>query len=261
MSRAPWAFLPAEAWQEPLGLAGDEARHLGAVLRLREGARVVLFDGQGRTMACAVRRLGRRGVMELEALAPATLHPRPAGLVLAPAWTKGGRRGFTVEKAVELGVQGLWFWRADRSQGAIPADAPNAWQRQAVAAAKQCRAPWLPELRALPDLASLLAAAQDVPRRLTLWEEAPAHALVDMAELTAPCLVAVGPEGGLTAAEAAEFAAHGWQARSLGPRVLRAETAGLYIAALAWYEHHRVQESARQVRLLAAHPPISEVPA
>ncbi len=243
MNRIPWAFLPAAAWRGPLELVGDEAHHLAGVLRLRPGATVTLFDGQGKTMQCVVRQGLRRGVLTLEGLEPGKDHPRPVGPILAPAWTKGGRRGFTVEKAVELGAQGVWFWRAARSQGTIPPDAPAAWHRQAVAAAKQCQSPWLPELRALSNLTALVTAAQQIPRRCVLWEEASPEALLHEGDLLAPCLMAIGPEGGLTSAEIASLTSHGWQARSLGQRILRAETAGLCVLALAWYGHQRLQNT------------------
>lgn len=241
MNRTPWVYAPAHAWGKKVELCPDESRHLVTVLRLRPGARVTLFDGEGRSSPFVLAQHTKNRVL-LHAHGEPSLRPQPAGLVLAAAWTKGGRRGFTIEKAVELGVQGIWFWQARFSQGGIPEDGPAVWLRQAVAAAKQCMSPWLPQLRAFSSLAALLAAAGATPRRIVLWEKAPASAGISLAELTAPCVVAVGPEGGLTEEEMTAFTQHGWQPRSLGGRILRAETAGLYVAALAHY-HYQMEKS------------------
>ncbi|HCF05229.1 MAG TPA: 16S rRNA (uracil(1498)-N(3))-methyltransferase [Desulfomicrobiaceae bacterium] len=235
MNRTPWAYAPAHAWGDTVELCPDEARHLVAVLRLRPGAMVTLFDGEGRSGPFVLAQTTKKRVL-LRAHAAPTLHPRPQGLILATAWTKGGRRGFIVEKAVELGVQGIWFWQARFSQGNIPEDGPAVWLRQAVAAAKQSMTPWLPELRAFASLPALLAAGADRARRVLLWEKAPASAGIRLADLAAPCVVAVGPEGGLDDEEVAAFIQHGWLPRSLGSRILRAETAGVYAAALAHYQ-------------------------
>jgi len=235
MSRTPWVYAPAHAWADTVELCPDEARHLVTVLRLRPGAMVTLFDGAGRSGPFVLAQTTKKRVL-LRAHAAPTLHPRPQGLILAAAWTKGGRRGFLVEKAVELGVQDIWLWQARFSQGNIPEDGPAVWLRQAVAAAKQCRTPWLPGLRAFASLAALLAAAAATARRFVLWEKAPASAGIRLADLAAPCVVAVGPEGGLDDEEVAAFIQHGWHPRSLGSRILRAETAGVYVAALAHYQ-------------------------
>lgn len=234
MNRIPWAYVPPHAWAEEVELSPEESRHLVSVLRLRPGAVVMLFDGAGRKGEFVLTQYTKKCAF-LRAHHEASFSPRPTGLTLAAAWTKGGRRGFTVEKAVELGVQAVWFWRACFSQGDIPEDGPTVWLRQAVAAAKQCATPWLPELRAVFSLTALVTQAASIPRRCILWEKAPASAQIRPADLAAPCVVAVGPEGGLTDDEVATFTQHGWQPRSLGDQVLRAETAALYAATLAHY--------------------------
>jgi len=141
-----------------------------------------------------------------------------------------------MEKAVELGAAQVWIWRAKRSQGKIPADAVAGWTRQAIAAAKQCASPWLPTIRILHSLDELLQASRQAPGCTVLWENAPPEVRITAADVALDRVVAVGPEGGLEAAEVQAMAAAGWHVRSLGRHPLRAETASLYVLALAhWH--------------------------
>ena len=121
MSRLNSFHLAPALWREPFVLDGEEARHLTRVLRARVGDAVRLFDGRGRWGIFRIERIGKRdaglGLVE-EHAEPAPAFP----LVLAVGWSKGLRRGFLLEKAVELGATAVWFWQAARSQGEVPED-------------------------------------------------------------------------------------------------------------------------------------------
>ena len=141
------------------------------------------------------------------------------------------------QKSVELGAAGLFFWQAERTQGRMPEAVKDGWTATLVAAAKQCGAARLPGLKILPGgVAGLIAATSGrFDRRYLLWEDPEAPRRLAPADLTVPgdVLCVLGPEGGLTEDEVDAFTAAGFEAVSLGRRVLRWETAGLAVLALA----------------------------
>jgi len=94
-------FLEPEKWREPYVLEGGEAHHLIRVLRIRQGEEIRVLDGRGREGVFLVRRMNRHTV-DLE-LRHIRTHPRPdSRVILAAGWTKAARRGWILEKAVEL---------------------------------------------------------------------------------------------------------------------------------------------------------------
>ena len=233
-------YLAPENWHEPFVLEGSEAHHLVRVLRIRAGDDVRLLDGKGREGAFRVSKSDRHKVW-LDCLG-VWEHPQPANrVILAAGWTKAARRGWILEKAVEFEAAGIWLWQAERSQFPVPADIREAWQGQLIAGAKQCRNPWLPELRTFPGgVADVVAAAAGEPlaRRHMLVESdhGPTRHLTP-GELAVPgvTLCVVGPEGGFTPGEVRAFAAAGFEPLTLGERVLRWETAAVLCLGLHWW--------------------------
>jgi 16S rRNA (uracil1498-N3)-methyltransferase len=238
-------YLPPEAWQEPYLLAGTEAHHALRVLRLRVGDEIRLLDGQGREGAFRIAGHGKHGV-ELEALG-VRLHPRPASRpILAAGWTRAARRGWFLEKAVEFEAAAIWLWQAERSQFSVPPGIRESWQGQLVAGAKQCRNPWLPELRVLPggvrDVIEAASGCAGFDRRFALLESdhCPAAALTpDRLGLPGCTVYVVGPEGGFTPAEAHALLDAGFAGVTLGRRVLRWETAAMLCLGLHWWKQEQ----------------------
>ncbi len=243
-------YLAPEEWGElgkrpeqpgqSLLLQGGEFTHLAKVLRMRPGDELELLDGCGRSGRFCLRALQKKAA-ELEAL-EITLHPRPGGHTLAMGYNKGLRRSWLLEKAVELEAGGLWFWQAERSQGKMPnaqtdPEAVEGWKGQLIAGAKQCKNPWLPELRTLPGGAAELAATrQNFNTAYVLWEEAEHSQMLSPEMLRQEnCLFVLGPEGGISQAEMKIFTEAGFQPLSLGERILRWETAALLCLGLAWW--------------------------
>lgn len=237
-------FLAPEHWTAQaqgceLVLQGGEATHLIKVLRLKPGEPALVLDGAGRTALVRVRTVEKRqAVLCVEQI---TQHPRPASaVVLAAGWGKAARRGWIIEKAVELEAAGLWLWQAERSQFPVPEDIKENWQAQLVAGAKQCQNPWLPELRTLTGgVRELAAAGQGFEHKYLLVEAdyAP-DAFLDESRLGLPgrTLLVVGPEGGFTPAEVSALRLANFTALSLGERVLRWETAAMMALGLNWWK-------------------------
>lgn len=233
-------YLAPELWREPFVLEGTEAHHLTRVLRIRTGEEVRLLDGQGREGAFRVLG-GGRNTVELACLG-VWRHARPsAQVILVAGWTKAARRGWILEKAVEFEAAGIWLWQAERSQFPVPTDIKDSWQAQLVAGAKQCRNPWLPELRTFPGgAAEVVVAAQafGVTHRHILVENdhGPTRSLMpDMLRREGITLCVVGPEGGFTVREVSVFCDAGFVPMTLGKRVLRWETAAVLCLGLHWW--------------------------
>jgi len=235
MGRLDAFYLEPEKWREPYLLTGGEAAHLVRVLRKKPGETVRLFDGLGREGVFRILDAKKDNVV-LELLETGQ-EPEPVVQVwLAVGFAKSARRGAFLEKAVELGAAGIVFWQAAHSQGVMPHTVKDSWRDQMLAAAKQCGAARLPGIRCVPGGAAGVAAlGPDFDRRFVLWEDADAHALPTVGDMADPgrVLAVIGPEGGLTGAEADLFRESGFCAKSLGRRILRFETAALAVLSLS----------------------------
>lgn len=231
MTRLNSFYLPPALWREPFFLADEEAHHLLRVLRAKPGDTIRLFDGQGRWGIFQVSAVAKK-TAEL-ALLSVGHAPTPASrLTLAVGWSKSLRRGYLLEKAVELGAAAVWFWKAEYSQGEIPSGT-ETWQRQMVAAAKQCGALWLPEMRVFSGAPELIRAAESFGNRVLCWEKEETE-MIAPKNLVHPAgsIAVLGPEGGLSTDEARLFQEYGFKPKSLGPHILRFETAALFVLSL-----------------------------
>jgi 16S rRNA (uracil1498-N3)-methyltransferase len=211
----------------PIILQGPEAHHLATVCRLRTGAAVSLFNGDGREYPATVGAVTRKHV-ELEILAVETPERElRLRLELAAPLPKGDRAAFLVEKLTELGVTAFVPLQTQRSV-VHPREAKlEKLQRQVIEASKQCGRNRLMQIGELTEW-SAYCQREDLPELRIL-----AHpgGRVEGWPAGRDIALAVGPEGGWTETEV-ELAQHaGWQLVGLGPRILRIETAALALAA------------------------------
>jgi 16S rRNA (uracil1498-N3)-methyltransferase len=217
-----------------------EAHHLRRVLRLRPGAVVEATDGTGRLYAVRVEALEAEGGWgTIEARAEPECES-PCAITLAQAILKGDRMSWLVQKATELGAARIVPMETARvvARPAGGAAARQArWERIAREAVKQCGRVVVPVIeppRALRDV------AREIPDHDAAWVcwEGGGQALARTAEeagAPARLLLLIGPEGGFTAEEVALAEAAGARLVSLGPRILRAESAGLAAVALCQF--------------------------
>lgn len=218
---------------------------LQVVLRLRTGAQVVLLDGKGRAFLTEVNALTRKEVTgrvlaELPAPPEPTVH-----VTLYQSTLKADKFEWVLQKATELGVACIVPVISQRSivrPATTVLKKYERWQLILREAAEQCGRGRIPELAPPLDWPAAITDAQGL--RLFPWEEqtstsrtiqaammpAPPAASHDQSS-TIPNLQSVslliGPEGGITDAEAQAAQEAGWQTVSLGPRILRAETAAI----------------------------------
>jgi 16S rRNA (uracil1498-N3)-methyltransferase len=213
-------------------LEGDEARHLTRVLRAKVGDTVSLFDGRGREWPARVASLGRDRV-ELDTGEP-TIDPLPPAaipLTLAVALPTGERQKWMVEKLTELGAARLVPLETTRGVAEATASAQARLERVVIEACKQCRRNTLMEIAAGRPLDRLLA---EVPAGACVVIAHPGGAPLDVATMppTATAMLAlVGPEGGFTDDELCIADRAGVIRISLGPHILRVETAAIALAA------------------------------
>jgi 16S rRNA (uracil1498-N3)-methyltransferase len=208
-------------------ITGAELRHV-RTLRLAPGARVRAIDDSGGEHDVVLERIGAR-----EAVGRIVASARPEresalDLVLAPALLKGPKMDLVVEKATELGVRRVAPVLSARVVG-LGAHRER-WQRIAVAAAKQSGRTRVPAIDAPAPLETVVA----VPwpgLRIVPWEEENAVRLDELPAQASAVVALIGPEGGLSSDEVALARAHGFAALTLGPRILRAETAAITVAA------------------------------
>jgi 16S rRNA (uracil1498-N3)-methyltransferase len=228
---APHFFLASVAADE-LSLSSDDARHAAAALRIREGETITVSDGAGRVATATVARAESRD-FRARVVSRAQVPRRAPRLVVYPALPKSGKLELVVQKLVEIGADEIRPWAAARSvvrwDDAKAARNAERWRAVAYEAAKQSRraflplveAPRAPEAEGFPEVAVVLHEEAAVPLRETLPPEAPAAVGV-----------VVGPEGGLEDEEVERFLALGARAATLGPNVLRTETAAVVGPAL-----------------------------
>jgi len=214
-------------------LDGTEGRHAGVVQRRSPGERVDVVDGAGVRLVSTVRAVTGEGV--LLDVVERLVEPEPSvPLVLVQALAKGDRDELAIEAATEVGVDVVVPWQADRSivvwRGDRAAKSRARWLGTVRAATKQSRRARVPVVETSLDSAGLAARVREVVEAggvvLVLHEQASAPiAGVDLPD-AGPCLVVVGPEGGISDAELDRFLAAGAVAVRLGPHVLRTSTAG-----------------------------------
>jgi 16S rRNA (uracil1498-N3)-methyltransferase len=214
-------------------LRGEDARHLTRVLRVEPGQRFEISDTQAAWLAEVVEARGERVMFRV--IEPVETPALPAAITLAAALIKFDRFEWMVEKATELGVERILPVEAARTEkGLMQASQKRSerWIRIAREAGQQSRRLRPPEILAAVGFeACLETAAQnryflDEGSAPPLLDEIPAHRPAG-----ATLALLVGPEGGWTDTERQAAARAQWQPVSLGPQILRAETAAL--AALA----------------------------
>ena len=218
-----------------IALSDEEIAHAVGSLRLSPGDVVELVDGRGHVSRATVTRANRRELAVTVNDRAFTPRPDRAPIVMGVGLLKGARFDTALEKLTELGADVLVPLVTRYAEAQPKGEArPDRWRRLVVAAMKQSRRTWLPELREPTTPADLLAGTPFGAIRVAHPEIPPGatRAAGTSPDPGAPELLAVGPEGGWAPEELRLFAEQGAEFISLGPNRLRGETAA--IALLAW---------------------------
>lgn len=241
----PRFYIPPSRWNaDNLTLTGAEAHHAADVLRMQPGDRATLFNGEGVVAEASIRNI-QRGRIDCECLSLTSSPPPPCRITLGQAIPKGKNMELIIEKATELGAAEIVPLLTERTVVQLPAqDAArkqDKWQRVAIEAAKQCGQNWLPRVHEPQTLESLFASTAPFDLMLagSLEPDArhPRHWLSAAAvDRPSSVLALIGPEGDFSPEEHALAKAHGCKPISLGPIILRVETAAIYCLSILSYE-------------------------
>ena len=238
-------YIPPELIGEKEARLPDaEARHLRNVLRIREGERIEIFDGNGGNWSgVAGFRHGEVFVCELT---PIHSGPRPeaARLALAMAIIKPARFEWAIEKATELGADEILPLYTARSEIRISGEKIPArlarWDRITKEASKQCRRPDVPSVRPPLEFRDFLSSKEySIQNKVLFYEKSNDLWMPDRTENTADTIICIGPEGGWTEDEIESAEKSGCGVFSLGPRLLRAETAAIAALSLGLWDRWR----------------------
>lgn len=237
----------ATATATEIRLGADESHHLVAVNRCQRGDPVVAFDGRGREWHCECADPAKHGAL-LHVRTTRQAAPLPCAITLAQSMPKGATMDEIVRQATELGAARIVPLLTERTQVHLDADRADKkiekWRVAAVEAAKQCGNPWVPEISPLTKLDALLSAgAKEFDLMLVASLHAGARSLRSVVEhwrkhhgrSPQRVLWLVGPEGDFTAAELTACVMAGCAPVTLGPLVLRCDTAA--VAALSVLGH------------------------
>lgn len=210
-------------------LEAEEAHH-ARVRRLARGDRVALFDGSGRSYTGTVEQnTTTQLAVHIDDELPARAGESPVQLTLAIALLKSDRFEWMIEKTTELGVACIRPFVCEHSLAQPSASRQTRWRNIALSAAKQCGRSVVPSIEPPCDFGDILAHAD--ADHLLYWERS-----TDVVNLQGPraqATLIIGPEGGFADAEVERARRAGCSIATLGPRILRAETAAIAAVALA----------------------------
>lgn len=232
----PASLFPPYSPNNPQNLAFDldEAghHHVARVLRRRTGDQLILFNGDGSDYTAEIIETTRQRTTVALLDSRRNERESPLALTLCLAWLKNDAMDRSIQKAVEMGVHTIRPMLVERGEAALGgerlAKKMSHWQNIIQAASTQCGRAVLPECHPPADFAEVMTACSG-----TRWIASPWHDEPTSAQQTEnkALVVAIGAEGGFTDAEVAFAISQGWQAFTLGKRILRADTA--VIAALS----------------------------
>jgi 16S rRNA (uracil1498-N3)-methyltransferase len=217
-------------------LTGTDAIHIFTVLRLRTGDKIQVLDGKGSLYLVQLvdvkAKLVKGEIISSEKVnteSPLTIH-------LGQALIKGNKFDVVLRKSIELGVETITPLMTERTVVKSDGNKKIArWQKIAEESCKQCGRSFIPKVSgSIIKLDVFCQQGSDADLKLMFWELESENGLKDINPEKIPSSVSVlvGPEGGFTIEEVETARSHGFQTVSLGPRILRAETAPLVVLSL-----------------------------
>jgi 16S rRNA (uracil1498-N3)-methyltransferase len=242
MSRLPRFFIsPDQAVGRRITLTGEDVRHISMVLRMKAGDELLLCDGQGTEYRVKIAEAGRSELVT-DIVDRSVRGTGRLLITLGQGLPKSDKMDWIAQKATELGVSSIVPLMTERTVVKVKDEQKRVarWRKICREAAMQSNRPDIPRIEALLSFEDFLRSLDPGPRTLLLfpWEEGtePIRNILRRDPDVRKVVVLIGPEGGFSAGEAGLAAARGFHAVSLGPTILRTETAALAALAMIGYE-------------------------
>lgn len=225
-------------------ITGPEVKHINKVLRLKEGDAVTLLDGLGNSYKASIYRCSKDTVMcHVQEKQVAGGEP-PVQITVVQGLPKGDKMELVIQKGTELGITRFIPLKSKRSIVRLDekkaGERKTRWQRVALEAAKQCRRPLVPVVDEPMEWHQVLSAVPQDALLLMPYEDEQTMTLKDIIhseQHKQNFYIIIGPEGGFEPEEVALAKDYGVKTVSLGPRIMRTETAGLAMASIIMYQY------------------------
>ncbi|MED1792386.1 16S rRNA (uracil(1498)-N(3))-methyltransferase [Brevibacillus nitrificans] len=244
--------LPDHFHEHEVTIVGDDVHHIVNVMRSKEGEKIFVSDGTGRS---AVAKIVSLSAKEVRATIVELLNEQrelPIRVTIGQGLPKGEKMEWILQKGTELGAYSFFPFSSERTIVKLDAKKEakklERWRKIVKEAAEQSHRDVLPELLAPVSFREALKAGEQYTRCAIAYEKeggATMHQVLTEMTADESLLVLIGPEGGFTPDEVAQAEAKGFLSVSLGPRILRTETASQYVLACASYQFERMTPSSR----------------
>lgn len=245
MSKPPRFFITPEQVRDPyITVTGDDLRHIRTVLRKQPGDLLTLLDGQGREYTVRITAI-EKAEIDTEIVDRTERQPSSPAIVLGQGLPKSDKMDLIVQKATELGVSSLVPLITERTIVKVKDEEKRItrWQKIAREAAMQSGRPDIPPVKTIRSFNEYIRTLATGPQTLLLlpWEEGtePVKNVLRGHLDAKHVVVLIGPEGGFSQAEADAAEAKGFHLVSLGPNILRTETAAVAALSILGYELSR----------------------
>jgi 16S rRNA (uracil1498-N3)-methyltransferase len=237
-------FLPPEQLtSDDITITGDNARHLSLVLKIKPGESIIVFDGQGYRYECTVQKVHKKEIIALLNKKEPYSVESPLAITLAQGMARGEKMDLIVQKSTELGIQKIIPVITERSQ-VRNTQKIDRWRKVARSAAQQSGRDRVPEIMEPMELSDLMNIknspfAKGGILKLILsesHEERNLKKTLNSINDTGAITLLIGPEGGFSKEEVGTAVDNGFLEVSLGPRILRTETAPIAAISIIQYE-------------------------
>ncbi len=224
-------------------ITGQDAIHIQRVLRLQSGDFVVVVDPKGATGLAQIKKLEDKNILLSLQETLAEERESPVRVYLAQGLPKSDKMDLIVQKAVELGASAVIPLETAQCVVQYEAGKKKAkqerWQKIAMEAAKQSKRSHIPQVKEIQSLSDCLSSMPEDVYKIMLYEGRNPQGIKQILQRqrAKEVLLLVGPEGGFSASEVELCQRHGVHVVSMGPRILRTETAGLAGIAIVMYEY------------------------
>ena len=226
-------YIPPEDWTAAasgeMSLLGDEAHHCARVFRTTPGTKIEVFNGLGEAARGEVLEASAKRV-RLEIIEKSRSERLPVPITLAQAVPKGKAMEFVVQKAAEIGVERVVPLETERTvmRLAEMRNKRDKWQRVMLESCKQCGSNWLPEVSNPLKINEFSSMCDTERKLLAALTEKTARIRDFVVQAPKSVAIVIGPEGDFSPSEIEMLISTEFQPVSLGPNVLRAETAAIY---------------------------------